>query len=122
MVEFRKEFPLEELTALVAHFRGEKKLPFPTLLSNLFEVVSYGLGQVLPKPENKKFYTGWNVEATTPEDLADALESTLPATVKSQVVGEPGTVKAVVPWEMLIPVLANMISGLLLKYLKGETN
>lgn len=122
MVEFRKEFPMQELMALVSHFRGEKKLPIATLINYLFEVVSYGLGQVLPDPENKRYSTGWDVTSVTPEELADALESTLPNQVQATMSAEPGTVKKAIPWQMIIPVLANVISDILLKYLRGEVD
>lgn len=109
MIQFRKEFPLAELMALVAHFRGEKKLSFSELLSNMFEVVSYGLGQVVPGPETPKLYGDVVYESTA---VADMLESHIQA--------EPGTVKAAVPWEVIVPALARILTDLVLRYLRGE--
>lgn len=111
LVEFRKDFPTVEFFEVISHFRGEKKLSFPRLVSNIFEVISYGLGQVLP--ENKQVAPlVFGAEPLSTTNVLDYLE----AQTKPAVEG----VKTVIPWAFVVPILIRLLEEVAKKYLFSE--
>lgn len=124
--EFRKEFPLAELLSLVEHFRGRKTLTMTQLISAVMEVISYGLGQVLPSdtPVSELAEPNFIFASAASDNVVVPPIDDLAVMLESHLMGDrtDATKGISVPWEVVVPILVKFTADLILRYFVGKKN